>query len=250
MEQQYIEDLSVEEIASQSTDSLLESLSLPIMENSIRDQIENGFNTTRDFLDIVLRKFKAIEENADDDSKRGIRSEIVDWANDLIHAIVNQYGLGYNNINEESVDGSLDILETLYHFFVLDKHQNTINFFIQYIDCNKKEIANQMKLNARGGDITTMANRKKNIPKDNVPILSNLDEVIQYISSEAGISSDEFLDLIDDGDYYIANVISYYNQDMLMGDFYQQYISGEVGSYADDISMALRSEIRTHLANI
>jgi len=247
---QYIEDLSVEEIASQSTDSLLESLSLPIMETSIRDQIENGFNATRDFLEIVIRKFRAIEENADDDSIRGIRSEIVDWSNQLIHAIINQYNLGYNNINEESVDGSLDILETLYHFFVLDKHRNTINFFIQYIDCNKKDIANQMGLNARSGDITTIANRKKNIPKDNVPILSNLDEVIRYISSEAGIEATEFLDTIDDGDYYIANIISYYNQDMLMGDFYQQYISGEVGSYADDISMSLRSDIRTHLSNI
>lgn len=249
MVEQYIEDLAVEEIPFQSTDALLDSLSLPVMERSIRDQIDGRFNTTRDFLDIVLNKFKAIDENAEEDSARGIRDEMVDWTNSLIHAIINRYNLGYNNINEESLD-SLNVLETLYHFFVLDKTANVTNFFIQYIDINKQKIVESMGLNTKSTDITTMANKKKNLPKYNIPILSNLDEVIKYISNEAGITSDIFLQTINDGDYYVENIIRYIEEDMIMGDFYSDYIEGEVGNYNDDISMELRSAIRTHLSNV
>lgn len=248
MGQQYIDDLDVESIATQSTDSLLEQLSLPIMETSIRNQISSTSNTSRDFLDTVLRKFHAIDENADADSTRGIRSEMVDWAESLVLAIVHQYDLGYDNPGEDSLE-SLDILEALYHFFVLEKRENTISFFKQYIDIHKKEIADQMNLNTRSGDITTMANKKKNIPKYNIPILSNLDEVISFISN-AGISPDEFLELVDDGSYYTALVHQYFNDGMLIGDFFSQYISNEIGTYGDDISMELRSAIRTHLSAV
>lgn len=248
MGQQYIEELDVESIATQSTDSLLEQLSLPIMETSIRNQISSTSNTSRDFLDTVLRKFRAIDENADTDSVRGIRSEMVDWAESLILAIVHQYDLGYDNPNEDSLE-SLDILEALYHFFVLERRENTTAFFIQYIDVHKKEIAEQMNLNTRSGDITTMANKKKNVPKYNVPILSNLDEVIKFIAN-SGVSAEEFLELIDDGNYYTALVHQYFDDGMLVGDFFSSYIENELGIYGEDTSMELRSAIRTHLSAI
>lgn len=247
--EQYVEGLEVETIATRTADDLLEELELAVMEASIRDQIQNDFNTSRDFLETVLNKFRVIDENADNDSARGIRSEIVDWANSLIHTVVNQYGLGYNNLNDESLD-TLDILEALYHFFVLDRHSNVIEFYKQYIDIHKREIAEQMSLSVKNGDITTMANKKKNINKDNIPILSNLDEVIQFVSTTAGVTTSELLQIIDDGDYHTAMVASYFENGLLFGEIFQQYITGEVGAYTEDISMELRSAIRTHLSNI
>ena len=247
--QQFVEDLVVEEIPFQTTDTLLDSLSLPIMERSIRDQIDNSFNTSRDFLSVVLDKFMVINENGESDTIRGIRNEIIAWANSLILAIVTKYNLGYNNGNEESLE-SLDILDTLYNFFILDKKENTTRFFIQYIDINKKDIAERMGLNSRSTDVTTLANRKKNIPKHNVPILSNLYEVIKYIINDAGISSEEFMNIINDGNYYTEKIKSYFDDDLLIGEFFQEYIATEVGTYADDISMELRTAIRSHLSNI
>lgn len=247
--EQYVEGMEVATIASRTADDLLEELELSIMESSIRDQIQNGFNTSRDFLATVLNKFNAINEYADDDSARGIRSEMVDWANSLISAIVAQYDLGYNNLDSESLD-VLDVLESLYHFFVLDRHNNVIEFYKQYIDMHKREIAEQMNLSAKNGDITTMANKKKNIHKDNIPILSNLDEVIQFVSSTAGVTTDELLEIIDDGDYHTAMVASYFSNGMLYGEIFQKYIDGEVASYTEDISMELRSAIRTYLSNV
>ena len=245
--QEYIDELCVEDIPTQTTDSLLESLSLDIMEESIKDQITLNVNPNRDFLGTIIDKFNAIVENADTDSVRGIKQEMLEWCNRLISTIVNEYELGYNNPGEESLD-CIDILESLYHFFVLDRRRNTKNFFIKYIEINKKEIIDAMCLTNKGTDITTIANKKKNISKDNISILSNLTEVIEFIMSSAGVSSTGFIDLVDEGDLYTSNVSYYFDTDMLAGDFFLKYIEEEVGSYTTDISTDLRTSIRSNLA--
>lgn len=246
---QFVENMNVEEISTRTADDLLEELELPVIEGSIRDQIQSGFQTSRDFLGVVLEKFQAINEHAEDDAARGIRSEIVDWANSLIHVIVDKYDLAYNALDEDSLE-TLDLLEALYNFFVLQKRENTIEFYKRYIDIHKREIIDQMDLTAKGGDITTIANKKKNIQKDNIPILSNLDEVIRFVVERADVSTDEFLEVLRDGDFYIEAVIEYFEDQTLIGEIVKEYVSSEVGAYSDDISMELRSALRTHLANI
>ena len=247
MQEQYIDELCVEDIATQSTDSLLESLSLEIMETSINDQINGDRSSDRDFLGTVIDKFNTITEEGTPDTVRGIRDEIIEWANRLILSIVHEYNLGYNNPGEDSLE-NLDILESLYHFFILDRKRNTKEFFIKYIEINKKQIIDSMGIGGRGTDITTIANRKKNINKLNVPILSNLTEVVQHITNNCDITSDTFLDLIDDGELYTSNIKYYFDCDMLVGEFFDKYISEEVGEYGDDISGELRTAIRMELS--
>lgn len=244
----YIDDLNIEEIHSQSADSLLESLSLEIMESSIMDQINNNQNSSRDFLETVIEKFNAIVENADSDSVRGIKYEMVEWCNRLILAIIREYNLGYNNPGEDSLD-CIDILESLYHFFVLDKKENTKTFFINYININKKRIIDTLGIGGRGSDVTSLAYRKKNISKNNIPILSNLSEVIQFIMNSSSVTSEEFFSLVNDGDYYASNIQYYFESGMLVGVFFDDYVKNEIGSYADDISTELRAAIRADLTN-
>lgn len=250
MKDNYIEDLNTDDIGSQSTDSLLESLSLEIMETSIMDQIVGNHNTNRDFLDIVLSKFRAIIENSevDTDSIRGISSEMIDWADRLVKAIVAEFNLGYNNPGEETLD-ILDILESLYHFFILDRGEHTRTFFINYIEINKSHIIEQLGIGGRCSDITSLAYKEKNIDKNNIAILSNLQEVIQYIANSSGADFNDFLQLVDEGDVYTANVQYYFDTYMLCGDFFRDYIKYDVGNYTDDISTELRSEIRVSLIN-
>lgn len=247
MTEQFIDDLCVDDISTQSTDSLLESLSLEIMETSIKDQINGERSSDRDFLSTVIDKFEAITNNADTDSIRGISNEIIDWSNRLILAIVHEYNLGYNNPGDDSLE-NLDILESLYNFFVLDRKRYTKEFFIKYIDINKKQIIDSMGIGGRGTDITTIANRRKNINKLNVPILSNLTEVISYIINNTDVDSDEFLNIVDEGELYTSNVKYYFDTGMLVGNFFLKYVEEEVGSYTDEVSGELRTAIRTNLS--
>lgn len=243
----FIDDLDVENVPKTSTESLLESLSLEIMEMSIKDQICGERSSDRDFLGTVIDKFNAIVDNGDPDTIRSISSEIIEWTNRLILTIVHEYNLGYNNPGEDSLE-NLDILESLYHFFVLDRKRHIKDFFIQYIEIHKRQIIDAMGIGGRGTDITTIANRKKNINKLNVPILSNLTEVIYYIINNAGISSETFLDMIDDGELYVSNIKYYFDSDIILGDFFIKYVEEEVGNYTGEVSGELRTEIRMMLA--
>lgn len=245
--EQYIDELNTEEIAYQSADSLLESLSLEIMETSIKDQIDGVNDSDRDFLGTVIEKFNAINEYGDPDSVRGIKSEIIEWSDRLIKAIINKYELGYNNPGEDSLD-NLSILESLYHFFIIDKTRYTKTFFINYIDRFKLTIINEMGIGGRGNDITTNANKKKKINKDNVPILSNLTEVIEHIIHNCEITPDIFIDCVDDGEIYTSHIRYLYECDMLIGNFFLNYVNDEVGNFNNEISGELRAAIRMHLS--
>jgi hypothetical protein len=247
MQEQFIDELNTEDINDYMPETLLESLSLEIMETTIIDQINGDRSSDRDFLGTVLDKFNAISKYADPDNIRGIRYEIVDWANRLITAIVNEYNLGYNNPGEETLE-SLDILESLYHFFILDRKRYTKDFFIKYIDINKEQIAEDMGINNKGNDVTTIANRKKNIDKANVPILSNIAEVVQHIIRNVDISTDLFLDLVDEGEVYTSNIRYYFDSGILIGDFFHRYIEEDIGDYTDDVSGELRTAIRMNLS--
>ena len=246
MQPEYIEDLRVEDIPTQSTDSLLESLSLEIMGDSIMQQINSDINSSRDFLSTVIDKFNVIIENADSDSVRGIKQEVMSWAEKLVLAIVHKYSLGYNNPDDESLE-ILDILESMYNFFILDRKEKTTEFFIQYIDINKKQLAETMGIGSRSGDVTTIANKKKNISKHNIPILSNIDETVKHIL-ESGVTTEEFLSIIDDGDLHTSNVAYYFESGMLIGEIFNDYVGLEVKTITGEISMDLRCAIRMNLS--
>lgn len=240
----YIDDLSVDDIPNSSTDTLLESLSLKIMEDSILQQIENGESGGRDFLGITLDKFRAIMDNVtDEEILRGIKTEIVEWCQRIIVAIINKYNLAYNGADEESLY-CIDLVEALYHFFIIDREEYVNVFYNNYIDIHKTELIASMEIGGRSGDITTIANKKKGLDKSNIPILSNLDEVIRYITFNAGVSTDEFLNIIDDGGLYISSIIAYFDDCTLAGDFFNEYV--EMGGYTD--SIGLRNSIRVRLS--
>ena len=245
MEPNYIEDLCVDDIPTQSTDSLLESLSLEIMEDSILQQINSGFNSSRDFLSTVIDKFNAIVENTDSDSARGIKHEMLNWTNRIILEIVHRYGLAYDNSFDESLE-CIDVLEALYNFFVIDRRENIESFFVNYIDVNKKQLAETIGIGGRSGDVTTIANKKKNISKNNIPILSNIDETVKFIVN-AGITTEEFFTYVNDGDLYTSNVECYFEEGILIGNFFRDYVELEVDSGTGEISMNLRSSIRMSL---
>lgn len=242
----YVDDLEIGTIFEQSAEMLLESLSLEIMEASINEQITSGGYVHRDFLEMVLLKFRAIEENATADNIRHIKGEIIAWAEKLNVSIVNRFGLAYMCPSEDSTE-SLDILESLYNFFILDRHRNVISFFSNYIERNKTRLIEVMDLDKKGGDITSIANKKRNLSKSSTIISANLAEVIQYIVEYEEVSPETFLDTVDDGDLFVHNIRQYFDVGTLAGNFFSAYVEDEVGSYTDDMSVELRATIRTLL---
>lgn len=244
----YIDDLDIEDIPVAGIDSLLESLSLDIMESNINNQIFAEIGIGTDFLDTVLLKFNTIKKYASDESVRKIQEEMIAWADKLAINITNKYSLGYMLPSEDSME-SLDTLEALYHFFVLDRHRHTVNFFVNYISINKNRLIETMELDKKGNDITSMANRKRNMTKTATIISANLVEILEHIVEYESIGPDEFFNYTDDGDLYLQMIRTLFDSCTLAGDFFPTYVSQDTSDFTNDMAVELRIALRSMLLN-
>lgn len=242
----YIDELDVETIHDLTADSLLESLSLEIMETSINNQITEDIGAPRNFLETVLLKFDAIQKYANRDSLVQVQNEIIDWAESLNRSIINRFNLAYMAPAEDSTE-SLEILEALYNFFILDRHRHTVSFFTNYISTNKNHLIDTMGLDKKGMDITTMANKKRKLSKTATIISANLVEVIDYIVEYEEITPDIFFESIDDGDMYVAMVREMFDNCTLAGDFFKTYVERDTGDFTGDMTVELRVTLRSML---
>lgn len=234
-----------DDIADTPVEMLLDSLSLGVMKDNMIQQISGNVSSQQNFLSIVIEKFEKILESVEDpDVSREIKQEIVEFCRELISIIVDEYGLFY----DEDYTGSMDcveILSTLYSFFVLRNKEYATEFLINYIQQNKQRLMEDLRdpEEEKNIDITTVSNKKKNLQKDNVWILSNIEMITNYIVNQ-DISAEQFLYAVNDGDYYIVRLIEYFEEDKLGGDFVSQYLSKVVGDYSSDTATEIRNNVR------
>ena len=231
------------ELDSRSVEDLLDSLSLDIMKDNIKQQIYEESDSRRDFLDTVLTKFRFIISNGDfdEDVRDTINGEINDFCNDIIDYIVGRYELMY----EEQPSSILEVAETLYKFFVIQKESNVKEFFIRYIDENKQSIVDGLGLE-KGTDVMSLASSHKTDDVNDIKIISNVDAVMNYIVS-LRISTEEFLEILScDGEYYASKFKDFVDSDILNGNFVSEYLTDVINDYDSIYSTNIRNELRMY----
>lgn len=226
-------------------ESLLESLSLDLMENNIDMQISCQISSTTDFLSTVFSKFRYILNMDDivDEDKMEIRFQIIDFCDELIAKIANNYELVVNEISDD-YESKIELLDTLYNFFILNRYGNVERFLINYINKNKEELIEILQIDDKNKDITSISNKKKNISRENICMLSQLTEVINFIRTNQVVDAMEFINIINEGEYYTDKLIQYYDNYTLAGDF-TQILLNEV--LDDDYDTSELSRIRNNV---
>lgn len=241
-----ISEFAPEDIFEMTVESLLDSLSLGVMKDNIIHQITGSIDSQQNFLSIVIEKFEnIIRDVSDNDVEREIKLEIVSFCQNLIGEIVKEYDLIFDDYYEESME-CVEMLSVLYNFFILRKKEYVTNFLITYIQSNKQSLMEYLGANTDDKalvDVTAMSNKKKNIQKDNVWILSNVNAIIKFIVS-ADIDVSEFLSMINDGDFYISKLVDYVNEDRINGNFVSRYINDMVDDYSSVNSTEIRNSVR------
>ena len=231
------------ELNNRSVEELLDSLSLKLMHDNIYQQIYGELDSDRNFLDVVLNKFRFICENGDfdDSTKQTIQTEITDFCDKIIGYIVSIFDLSYNELPGEEQE----VAETLYNFFVLKKATHTENFIISYIEENKGSIIDALGLE-KGTDVISIASSHKTNDQDNIKIVSNVDAVIRYITT-MGISTEEFLEVLSaSGEYHVCNLQDYVMEDAINGNFVNEYMTSVIDEYDSEFSTNIRNNIRVH----
>ena len=175
-----------EDIPNTPVEVLLDSLSLGVMRNNISQQIKGVISSQQNFLSIVIEKFEQIDKNIEDnDARREIQYEIIDFCRGLILEITDLYNLGYDDDLGDSKK-VVEILSVLYNFFVLRSKEFVCSFFINYIQREKSTLIKSVEefgsIDEKVSDITTISNEKKNVSSENIWILSHIDSIINFIN--------------------------------------------------------------------
>lgn len=245
----YDDELNPNDIEDMSMESLLGYLALDNVRLNIEQQLTGRLSSTKNFVQATLDKFKMIRDNkSDPEEVNQIVNELVEFCGDLISRICNRYHLGVSPNTDDSLE-YIEILETVYTFFVTQRDDYVKNFFVEYITQNKSDIVKSMGLTASGTDITTRAYRSKDVDVDGIAILSKINDVVNYVRNSLDISVEEFLSIIDDGDYYVNKMREYFGYQVLIGDFVGQYINDVLDEYSSESALRIRNDIRIALSN-
>lgn len=243
------DELQLEE--STEVDALLEALSLDMMKDNITSQITGESASVTDFLGIVTDKFYTIinNEEINENDRAEVKHQIVDFCQDLIATVGDTFDLAINLMSDD-YETHLELLQTLYNFFVLNRFEHVQDFFINYINMNKMPIIDSIVDEDTGKDITSMSYKKKNIPRENTIILAKVSEIISFIQSSDAVDSMEFLDVIDDGEADVVDMKNYFFDGTIAGGFTQEIIESVIGDNYDNANYArIRNSIRIAFAN-
>ena len=241
-----MDELDVEDL---QVNSLLESLSLDMMKDNIINQILGNSSSYTDFFDVVSDKFYTImgSDDIDSEDKYEIKVQIIDFCHDIILTIANEYNLAINDTSE-NYQVAIDMVEALYNFFVLFKFDHVNDFYINYIQMNKKPLIDSIGGDGNAKDITSTSYRTKNIPKDDTIILSSLSEIMTFITNSDIVDSEEFLNIINDGSFDVDTLIGYYMDGTLSGNFVPILLNSFIGGDYDNPDFSsLRNNIKCAL---
>lgn len=245
---------TINELNQDSLDkeSLLASLSLDLMTDSIKQQIDGYVESPTDFLGIVLQKFNVIleDETISQEDKSEVKFQMIDFCQTIITEIANKYNM-LINLLEDGYEAHTELAETLYNFFVLNRYENAEQFLIQYIKNNIDTLSDALDIHDNGKDVTTMAHKQMNLPKPNIIILSHVTDIIGYIRRDACIENEEMLNTLDVGEYYVNELLNYCTDGTISGNFVQPLLNDALGDDYDNMEFVrIRNNIRIAFSNV
>ena len=215
----------------------LQSLHSDLINESIKEQIADPFESNVNFVDEYFSIFDKQIENAEEnpDLREQLNADAIQFCKELINMLDDKYDL---DINDESVDDMnveeiKDLAYALYDFFVVHYAKNLKKWFIKYIIQNIDVIDEALSSLRNKNDVMTNSMKSKLNDERAAGIVANLRTVIEYI---------------DDIDLKGLDVLAYYNpdryeiyvitnaiQDMLMGEsFVRNFFKPVTNEYEDD----------------
>ena len=240
-------EFNPEDIPDTPVEVLLDSLSLGVMRSNISQQIKGAISSQQNFLSVVIDKFEQIDQNIEDpDVQREIQMEIIDFCHGLILEITDLYNLGFDDSYSNSKK-LIEILTVLYSFFVLRSKEFVCSFFKNYIQKEKNHLIELVgkfgDIDEKVSDVTSISYEKKKISKENTWVISHMDTIINFIMSNE-IDPLDFIETINDGDYYITQLYEYFLDGIICGNFTNQYIANYMDEYNAKDCIEIRNEIR------
>ena len=180
-----------------STDEFIENE----IETQMNEEIFIDSEKKRNYVELYIEKFKYLKTIYVDDPDT--LEELEENKNSFIENIINSISSKFNfEVDEEAM--SKKMAKTLYNFFIIDYTDNLKEFFLNFLQKNKKSIILELKANkSKVRDISTIASKIKYFNINDALIINNINSVLLNIIPS--IVDESFLTYILDYDDSITN---------------------------------------------
>ena len=180
----------------------LKSLHSDLINESIKEQIIDPFESNVNFVDEYFSIFDKQVENAEEnpDLKEQLITDAKKFCEEVLDMVDNKYDLGIEDetLAEMNVEEIKDLTYAVYDFFVIHYPKNIKKFFVKYIIRNIDTIDEALSSLRSKNDVMTNSMKTKLIDERAACIIANLRTVIGYI---------------DDLDLKGLDMLAYFNPD-------------------------------------
>lgn len=240
------EALSTTEARNYSVESLLEYLSFEVVGLNIEQQTNGTLESNRDFLTPTLQRYEFFRANKTEPSDiKELDDEIIRFCANIIGIISDKYKIHVDPITDDSLD-YLQIADTLYTFFILNREDFVTEYLLQHVLTDGARIIGTLDLCRNSSDLSTQAYKKSGMDKESVSIITNINEIIDYIVSEDDFPPQDFIQMLKTGDPCVDVLDEYYRTFVVCGSFGREYLDIVADRTAEQ-SLRIRNNIRVTL---
>lgn len=187
------------EITSKLSDDIIlvnirEQLTQPLIDAIIPNNVLEIFNGRYTFIKSYYEDDQPLIDRC-----KNIRKNIY---TDICIRICDRFGIATSLLDNTDTEDFYVYVNAMYNFFIINHKKNLINFFIDYIKTNKKDLIKNFKNNSEKKDLMFKSLKKSLGDSDNIHIIYNIENIIDsYINMndsefdiilETIINTDEF----------------------------------------------------------
>lgn len=222
---------------------ILGDLPLELIKENITTQITDPLTYPSNYCDEVYDAFDEAKDEVGhiDEYRAELEGERNSFTNFLLQEMETKFDLGVdtNSMYDSEIES---LVRNCYEFFVIRFRDNMNSFLLNYILSNKMTISSLFDDEYKRKDVTTMNMKKQLDSREDILILSNLPDVINYILNQ-DITNEDFLNLaVEDGEYVGEEIINANSSFKLAGNF--------VASIIDEIKFTHNDDIDEFCSNI
>ena len=226
------------------TEIFLSSMPLSIMEDNIKSQFKNPLEYRKvDYVHSFFRNYKYSVDNAETDEELieidDFRSQFVQFMCELFHRALN---IGLPDIEDKSKEDQEELIRFTYRYFITNIKRNFVNFILNYIYEHKKHLCENAQ---RKKDISSLSLKKEIDDNDDVLILSNLSDIIDYILNDDSITVTDFIRMSDRKrpSFEAMYIDDRYNDFSITGNFIKNYVN----MVDNDFKVEIEQKVRNHI---
>ena len=234
--------------------SPLQELSHDLIEESIKDQIDNPFMSHTNFVQEFMDEYTS---NLDDlDGNDDAIAELSETAHDFFIQVLEmidkkfKLDLDFEVLGEVNVKGLMNIVEGLYEFFII-RYQKNISKYVTALTIDYKDELLDRVSSDDDKDTVSYASfdRKLNNAKDGI-LISNINLVFDALK-DLDISNDDFIRYFNEDKYEVAITKYCIENFIISGDFVKMYLDPIFGfnvqnDIYDDVVTTVRHNLYMH----